>query len=57
MSGELTRIFLTELEARHAKPEARILGMFSRKKVKPPYKLVQSRIDVIDPCRVPVRPA
>ncbi|OYU38397.1 MAG: [protein-PII] uridylyltransferase [Pseudorhodobacter sp. PARRP1] len=46
--GELTRIFLTELEARHAKPEARILGMFSRKKVKPPYKLVQSRIDLID---------
>jgi [protein-PII] uridylyltransferase len=47
--GELTRIFLTELEARHAKPESSILGMFSRKKVKPPYKLVQSRIDVLDP--------
>ncbi|OZA13725.1 MAG: hypothetical protein B7Y02_05600, partial [Rhodobacterales bacterium 17-64-5] len=47
--GELTRIFLTELEARHAKPESSILGMFSRKRVKPPYKLVQSRIDVADP--------
>jgi [protein-PII] uridylyltransferase len=47
--GELTRVFLTELEARHAKPEARLLGLFSRKKVKAPYKLVQGRIDVTDP--------
>ena len=30
--GELTRVFLTELEARHAKSEASILGFFSRKK-------------------------
>jgi [protein-PII] uridylyltransferase len=48
--GELTRIFLTELEARHAKPEAGLLGMFKRRKrVKPGYKLVQGRIDVDDP--------
>ncbi len=43
--GELTRIFLAELEARHAKPEARIFGFFSRKKVAQGYKLVQGRID------------
>ncbi len=44
--GELTRIFLTELEARHAKPEARLAGFFRRSKVKAGYKLVQGRIDV-----------
>ena len=47
--GELTRIFLTELEARHAKPEARLLGFFTRKKVKAPFKLVQGRLDVLEP--------
>ncbi len=48
--GELTRVFLTELEARHAKPEASLLGIFKRvKRVKPGYKLVQGRIDVADP--------
>ena len=50
--GELTRIFLTELEARHAKPEASLMGLFTRKKaVKPGYKLVQGRIDAIDPAQ------
>ena len=48
--GELTRIFLTELEARHAKPEANLFGIFRRKKrVKAGYILVQGRIDVEDP--------
>ena len=48
--GELTRIFLTELEARHAKPEANLFGIFRRKKrVKAGYLLVQGRIDVEDP--------
>ena len=47
--GELTRIFLTELEARHAKPEARLKGFFTRRRVKPGYKLVQGRLDVADP--------
>jgi [protein-PII] uridylyltransferase len=47
--GELTRIFLTELEARHVKPEARLKGMFTRKRVKPGYRLLQGRIDVADP--------
>lgn len=47
--GELTRIFLTELEARHAKAEPSIIGFFRRaKRVRANYKLVQGRIDVID---------
>jgi len=48
--GELTRIFLTELEARHAKREASLFGIFKlTKRVKAGYKLVQGRIDVKDP--------
>ncbi len=48
--GELTRIFLTELEARHAKPEASLIGLFrKRKRVRAGYRLIQGRIDVIDP--------
>ncbi|MBL4926900.1 [protein-PII] uridylyltransferase [Fuscibacter oryzae] len=47
--GELTRIFLTELEARHVKPEARLKGIFTRKRLKPGYKVLQGRIDVADP--------
>lgn len=50
--GDLTRVFLTELEARHAKPEASLFGIFKRtKRVKAGYKLVQGRIDVADPRR------
>lgn len=50
--GELTRVFLTELEARHAKPEASLFGIFKRtKRVKPGYKLVQGRLDLVDPRR------
>lgn len=49
--GELTRIFLTELEARHAKPEARIVGFFKRKRLKAGYKLAQGRIDLADPAK------
>ncbi|OYW48693.1 MAG: [protein-PII] uridylyltransferase, partial [Rhodobacterales bacterium 12-65-15] len=48
--GELTRIFLTELEARHAKRAASLFGIFKRTKpVSAGYKLVQGRIDVTDP--------
>jgi [protein-PII] uridylyltransferase len=47
--GELTSIFLAELEARHAKPEARLFGFFNRKKVSAGYKLIQGRIDVENP--------
>ncbi|MEI6798381.1 MAG: [protein-PII] uridylyltransferase [Pseudomonadota bacterium] len=46
--GELTRIFLTELEARHAKPEARIIGFLNRRKVAAGFKLVQGRLDAAD---------
>ena len=48
--GELTRVFLAELEARHAKGEARILGFLRRNKpVRAGLKLVQGRIDAVDP--------
>ncbi len=48
--GELTRVFLTELEARHVKPEASLLGLFKRpKRLRAGFKLVQGRIDVTDP--------
>jgi [protein-PII] uridylyltransferase len=48
--GELTRIFLTQLEARHAKAEAGIVGFFrKRKPVRPGYRVVQGRLDVADP--------
>lgn len=49
--GELTRVFLTELEARHAKPEARILGFLNRRRVSAGYRLSQGRIDAADPKR------
>jgi [protein-PII] uridylyltransferase len=48
--GELTRVFLTELEARHVKGEARIAGLFRRRQaVAAGYRIVQGRLDVIDP--------
>ncbi|MDR0810275.1 MAG: [protein-PII] uridylyltransferase [Gemmobacter sp.] len=47
--GELTRIFLTELEARHAKPEAQLAGPPHHRKVRPGFRLVQGRLDVADP--------
>ncbi len=46
--GDVTRIFLTELEARHVKPEARLKGLLSRKRVKAGYRLVQGRLDIAD---------
>ena len=47
--GELTRIFLTVLEARHAKPEASLFGIFKRKKqVRPGLHLTQGRIEIDD---------
>ncbi len=43
--GELTRIFLTSLEASHLKNEPRLVGFFRRrKKVKSGYKVVQNRL-------------
>jgi [protein-PII] uridylyltransferase len=48
--GDLTRVFLTELEARHVKGEARLTTLFRRRKpVKAGYRVIQGRIDVADP--------
>ncbi len=48
--GELTRIFLTGLEARHVKGEARIAGLFRRRvPVRPGFKVIQGRLDVAEP--------
>lgn len=45
--GELTRIFLTSLEASHVKKEPLLVGLFRRrKKVKPGYKVVQNRLSI-----------
>ncbi len=49
--GELTRVFLTELEARHAKPEARLLGFLKNRKLNPGFKLLQGRLDLADPAK------
>lgn len=48
--GELTRILLTGLEARHVKAEPAILGFIRnarRKKLKPGYKLRQNRLVMV----------
>lgn len=47
--GDVTRIFLTQLEAIHVKPEPLLQRMFRRRrKVKPGYIVVNNRIDVAD---------
>ncbi|MFZ1469748.1 MAG: [protein-PII] uridylyltransferase [Paracoccaceae bacterium] len=47
--GELTRVFLTQLEARHAKREASLFGIFKlKKRVKKGFRLVGGRIDAAD---------
>ncbi len=48
--GELTRIFLTALEATHTKTEPMLQRLLSRKKTaKAPYAIKQNRITVADP--------
>jgi [protein-PII] uridylyltransferase len=51
--GELTRIFLTELEARHVKPAPAILGFLRgatrRRRVKPGYAIKQNRLTIAEP--------
>ncbi|MGO4914037.1 [protein-PII] uridylyltransferase [Pseudogemmobacter sp. W21_MBD1_M6] len=48
--GELTRIFLTSLEAIHAKKEPMLIGLFRRRrKVKDGYIVEQGRLNVADP--------
>nr|WP_040818202.1 [protein-PII] uridylyltransferase [Litoreibacter arenae] len=49
--GELTRILLTDLEARHVKQEPAIIGFLRnarRKKLKPGFKLKKNRIAVVN---------
>ncbi|MBP1804717.1 [protein-PII] uridylyltransferase [Rubellimicrobium aerolatum] len=47
--GELTRIFLTALEAIHVKPEPRLMRLFSRTpRARPPYAFKQNRLAVAD---------
>ncbi len=48
--GDLTRIFLTKLEASHAKPEPLLERMFRRvPRVRPDYRVVHGRLMVADP--------
>ncbi|MEO9651959.1 MAG: [protein-PII] uridylyltransferase [Roseobacter sp.] len=47
--GDLTRIFLTKLEADHVKDEPLLERIFRRKpRVKPGYRVVHNRMDVAD---------
>ncbi|MBB5720497.1 [protein-PII] uridylyltransferase [Loktanella ponticola] len=47
--GELTRVFLTSLEATHTKAEPMLLRLFKRrKKAKAPYKIEQNRLTIAD---------
>ncbi len=46
--GELTRIFLTGLEAQHVKQAPSLVGLFKRRKrVKPGHKIVHNRITFV----------
>ncbi|MFN3647241.1 MAG: [protein-PII] uridylyltransferase [Gemmobacter sp.] len=48
--GELTRIFLTALEARHVKKAPLLEGLFARRrKVRAGYKVLHNRLTVADP--------
>nr|WP_254444966.1 [protein-PII] uridylyltransferase [Ruegeria atlantica] len=48
--GELTRIFLTKLEAQHVKGEALLERIFRRRRrIKAGYKVVHGRLNVADP--------
>lgn len=48
--GELTRIFLTSLEAQHAKKEPRLVRFFRRrKKTREGFRVVQNRLTVSSP--------
>ncbi len=48
--GDLTRIFLTKLEATHLKSEPLLQRMFRRKpKVKQGYSVVHNRLDIAEP--------
>ncbi|MCP5038259.1 MAG: [protein-PII] uridylyltransferase [Rhodobacteraceae bacterium] len=42
--GELTRIFLTGLEAAHVKKEPRLIGLFRRRRARAGFRVVQNRL-------------
>jgi [protein-PII] uridylyltransferase len=48
--GELTRVFLTALEERHAKKEAMLAGLLrrSRRKTREGFRLERGRINIVD---------
>ncbi len=47
--GEVTRIFLTALEASHVKREPGLLGLLRRRRrARPPYRINQNRLDIAD---------
>ena len=47
--GELTRVFLTAMEARHAKREASLAGLFKRRrKLWPGYRMDRGRLNISD---------
>ncbi|MDE4108694.1 [protein-PII] uridylyltransferase [Phaeobacter gallaeciensis] len=48
--GDITRIFLTKLEASQQKGEPLLERIFRRRpKIKPGYKVVHNRLDIVDP--------
>ncbi len=48
--GELTRIFLTALEAKHVKSEPMLVGFFRRrKKTRPEYRIINNRLSIKSP--------
>ncbi|WP_126975062.1 [protein-PII] uridylyltransferase [Frigidibacter oleivorans] len=48
--GELTRIFLTALEAQHVKKVPKLEGLLRRRRTVPgPYRIDQNRLNVADP--------
>ncbi|MCV6594324.1 MAG: [protein-PII] uridylyltransferase [Silicimonas sp.] len=50
--GEVTRIFLTGLEAKHVKRAPSLAAFFKRrKKLKPEYKLVNNRLALVSPAK------
>lgn len=46
--GELTRIFLTGLEAAHVKKEPLLVGLLKRRRAKPGYRIVHNRLTFAD---------
>jgi len=49
--GELTRIFLTALEAQHVKRAPGLLGVVGRRRLKPGYRVVSNRLAIAEPDR------